>query len=147
YFHYEHRDLDVKGLGTQGTYTLDLEHVFVELRVDATTAHQAAVNPLRLPPALLEGSHNIWDYLQAQQVQDQHIVVLGAPGNGKTTLLKHLGICLLHRKPQHRRLRAYKLPILLFLREQREAIAQKPDYTLADAVRASTAKWKRVMPP
>src|SRR5690348_13792313 len=41
YFHYEHRDLDVKGLGTQGTYTLDLEHVFVELRVDATPAHQA----------------------------------------------------------------------------------------------------------
>ncbi len=146
YFHYEHRDLDVKGLGTQGAYTLDLEHVFVELSIDATPAHEATNNPL-IPPELLEGSHSIWDYLQAQQIEDQHIVVIGAPGNGKTTLLKHLGLCLLQQKSSRRRSLACTLPILLFLREQKEAIARDPDYALADAVRASTTKWKHVMPP
>ena len=91
---YEHRFLDVKGLGTQSAYTLSVEHVFVELRIDATPADQASANPLRLPSVLLQGSHTIWDYLQARQMQDQHLVVLGAPGNGKTTLLK---------PPEHRR--------------------------------------------
>ncbi len=148
YFHSEHRNLDVKGLGTQGPYALDLKRIFVELGIDPTSTDQVSPNPLRLPGTLLEGSHTICDYLQAQQIQDQHIVVLGAPGNGKTTLLKHLGLCLLHHKPYCRCRLAYRLPVLLFLREHSEKIAdQSTPYGLADAVRASAAKWKRVMPP
>src|SRR2546426_885723 len=33
-FQYAHQDLDVKGISVQGPYTLGLEHVFVDLRID-----------------------------------------------------------------------------------------------------------------
>src|SRR5262249_18820370 len=67
---------------------------------------------------------------------------------GKTTLLKHLGLCLLHHKQERRRRLPYTLPVLLFLREHSEKITeQSTTYGLTDAVRASTAKWKRTVPP
>ena len=36
FFRYEFADLDMKGISTRGTYTLDLEQVFVEVRIDPT---------------------------------------------------------------------------------------------------------------
>lgn len=38
FFHYEYADLDMKGISTRGTYTLDLEQVFVEVRIEPTPA-------------------------------------------------------------------------------------------------------------
>jgi hypothetical protein len=49
YFCYEHRDLDLRGMSIQGEYTLDLEDVFVELRIDPKPIHEASPDPLRLP--------------------------------------------------------------------------------------------------
>src|SRR2546428_5909234 len=46
YFRYEHRDLDLPGMSIQGEYTLDLEDVFVELRIDPKPAHEASPDPL-----------------------------------------------------------------------------------------------------
>src|SRR5579859_1737208 len=42
FFRYEHSDLDMKGISTRGTYTLDLEQVFVEVRIDPTPAHKVS---------------------------------------------------------------------------------------------------------
>jgi energy-coupling factor transporter ATP-binding protein EcfA2 len=155
YFTYEHRDLDMKGITTQGVYTLDLEDVFIELRVDPKAPHAASVDPLRMstnlslvPAELRNSSHTIWEYLATPHLRNQHFVVLGPPGSGKTTLLKHLGLVLVHRKQPHvaqhfRR----KLPVLLFLREHSKAIADKAEgYTLADAIRESANRWKYPMP-
>src|SRR5207245_4721432 len=42
---YQHRDIDVKGLATQGIYALALSRVFVELSIVPTPAHQTSANP------------------------------------------------------------------------------------------------------
>ncbi len=147
YFHYEHRDLDMKGISTRGTYTLDLEQVFVELRIDPTPAHQASADPLRVPPELRSGTHDIWDYLT---LLDQHLVILGAPGSGKTTLLKHLGLSLVVRqqRPRHRNGKqlSWTLPVFLTLREQNSALKEHPEYSLAEAVEAQVQKWRQAFP-
>jgi hypothetical protein len=154
YFTYEYRDLDVKGITTQGVYTLDLEDVFIELRVDPKAPHHASADPLRaptilsqVPDVLRSGSHTIWEYLTTSHLRDQHFVVLGSPGSGKTTLLKHLGLTLVHHKQTHGvKHFKHKLPVLLFLREHSKAILDKAEYTLADAIRENVNRWKYPMP-
>lgn len=155
YFTYEYRDLDVKGI-MQGVSTLDLEDVFVELRVDPKAPHIVSADPLRVPPDLSQmptelssGSHTIWEYLATPHLRNQHFVVLGPPGSGKTTLLKYIGLVLIHR--QQTRVAKHlwhKLPVLLFLREHSKAIIDKSmsEYTLADAIRESANRWKYPMP-
>ena len=151
---YRHRDFDVKGLSTQGTYTLELEQVFVELSIAPQPAHQISTDPLRVAPqALREGHHTIWDHLRAckdaQTGRLYHLAIIGAPGSGKTTLVKHVALTLAspngarapHARPLH-----HAIPILLFLRDHANAIKTNADYTLAQAVRESLAKWELVPP-
>jgi energy-coupling factor transporter ATP-binding protein EcfA2 len=154
YFTYEYRDLDVKGITTQGISTLDLEDVFVELCVVPEAPQDASFDPLRgsidllqIPAKLRSGSHTIWKYLAAPHLRNQHFVVLGPPGSGKTTLLKYLGLVLVHRKQSHVAKHFWrKLPVLLFLREQSKVIMDKAEYTLVDAIRESTNRWNYPMP-
>lgn len=82
YLCYQHRDFDVKGLSILGTYTLELDQVFVELRVDPSTPQQASVNPVQIPQPLREGSHAIWDYLTSPPLRQQHFVVIGPHVSG-----------------------------------------------------------------
>ena len=131
YFCYEPRDLDLRGMSIQGDYTLDVEDVFVELRLDPKPAYAASPDLLRLPEPLRTQRQTIWDYLRAGPLRDQHLVILGAPGSGKTTLLRHLGLTLLGyrhvRRPRHL---ARKLPVLLFLRDHSTAIQDNPNYAM-----------------
>jgi hypothetical protein len=62
YLLYQHRDVDVRGLSTQGIYTLELDQVFVELNIEPKPIHEISSDPLRVPRELLGGSHPIWDY-------------------------------------------------------------------------------------
>ncbi|MGH7452422.1 MAG: hypothetical protein ACRENG_13835, partial [bacterium] len=92
---YRHRDFDVKGLSTQGIYTLELEQVFVELSVAPQLLHQTSADPIRkLPEKLREGQHSIWEFLQSGQMAKQNFAIIGPPGSGKTTLLKHMTLML-----------------------------------------------------
>jgi energy-coupling factor transporter ATP-binding protein EcfA2 len=144
YLFYQHRDFDVKGLSTQGIYTLLLDQVFVEFDIVPKPPHQTSANPIQVPQALREGSRSIWDYLASPTLANQHLVVLGAPGSGKTTLLKHITLILVSQKklhPQAFKL-PHKLPIFLYVREQSEAIRDNPEYGLEDAVQDQFKKGK-----
>src|SRR5262249_36708960 len=105
YLIYQHRDFDVKGLSTVGTYTLDLEQVYVELSIDPKPPHQTSTDPLKLPEALLTGQHVIWDYLASESLTHQHLAIIGTPGSGKTTLLKHMALTLVDRKKRRQTFR------------------------------------------
>lgn len=94
---YEHQDFDIKGL-TQGSYTFDLERIFVDLRIDPKAPHQTSADLLHIPETLRAGNHSIWDYLTSEPLKNQHFVILGPPGSGKTTLLKHMALSLVTRK-------------------------------------------------
>ncbi|MGI9060690.1 MAG: NACHT domain-containing protein [Ktedonobacteraceae bacterium] len=152
YLRYQHRDFDVKGLSTMGTYALELDQVFVELRIDPSTPQTASGSPIQVPHTLLaEKTHSLWDYLTATSLRQQHLVVIGPPGSGKTTLLKHvvLGLTaqhkLFHRRKQHPL--PGKMPILLFLRDHVQSINEQADYTLVNAIQDHLTHWKQQTPP
>ncbi|MCA9964924.1 MAG: hypothetical protein KC423_11790 [Anaerolineales bacterium] len=123
---YRHRDFDVKGLSTQGIYTLELEQVFVELSIAPQPPGKVPADPIQqLPDELRQGSHTIWQFLAAEPLQKQQFAILGAPGSGKTTLLKHMTLVLAAGKGKEL---PKKLPILLFLRDHAAAIATAMGY-------------------
>jgi NACHT domain len=147
YLTYEHRDFDVKGLSTQGTYTLSLEQVFVELSIDPRAPHQTSTNPLQIFKELSPGEHPIWEYLCAASLKTQQLVLLGPPGSGKTTLLKHMALTLTTtRKPLRQQKVPYTTPFLLLLREYSASLQETPDFSLVDAIHAHLKKWERPVP-
>ena len=134
---YTCRDYRTQGLKTKGPFTLDLEKVFVPLRV-------AAESEGNISSAMIQSRNrteglSIWDFLAASSKSNSKynhnyrtIVIIGAPGTGKTTLLENL--TLTHAKNTQRRKhkQAPKLiPILLYLRDIRETITESPQLSLA----------------
>lgn len=141
--HYQHRSFDVKGLTTQGVFTLDLEKVFVDLALAPQAgSNRVSAAPIRpMPQKLQEGRHQMWEYLTAKQMKGRHLTILGPPGGGKTTLLKHIALTLAKKERNQNQLNIDKLPILLFLRDHATDIAKKPNYTLVDAIQSRLALW------
>jgi energy-coupling factor transporter ATP-binding protein EcfA2 len=145
---YRHRAFDVKGLTTQGIYTLELERIFVELTVAPQALQHVSVDPIRkVPESLREGRHIIWDYLQSEQMAGQNLAIIGPPGSGKTTLLQHMTLTLAADKKRRWQANAPdKLPILLFLRNHAQDIQAKPNLSLVQAVQNSLTKWDMQAP-
>ncbi|MFI3220322.1 MAG: NACHT domain-containing protein [Methylococcales bacterium] len=113
---YEHRVFNVCGLRTQGAFTLEVDKVYVGLRI-APSAHPNNPNGLTHHQAL-EGNRPIWDFLK----QDFKILaVIGAPGCGKSTLLQHIALAFAANKHGSHGLSAHT-PVFLFLREHIDKI-------------------------
>lgn len=143
---YRHRVFDVKGLTTQGVFTLELKHVFVELSVAPQALHHVSADPIgQVPKQLRRGRRVIWDYLQSRQMAGQSLAVIGPPGCGKTTLLQHMALTLAAGKKRRRWMNApYRLPILLFLRNHIQDI--QSDVSLVDLVQRNLARWNLQAP-
>jgi NACHT domain/Sulfatase-modifying factor enzyme 1 len=127
------RDFRTQGLKTKGPFTLDLEKVFVSLRV-------APESPDRVMAGMMQSRGTseglkIWDFLAEQKKQPtfRRIVVIAPPGAGKSTLLEHLALTYAKNNQRRRDRRAPKLiPVLLYLRDVREIITgeQPPDLAM-----------------
>lgn len=145
---YQHRNFDVKGLTTRGTFTLELSQVFVDLSLGPQIRHRASTDPIR--PMSREGVKerlDLWEHLTERATKKQNLALLGPPGSGKTTLLKHVTLALAARKaaPELAK-RLNKLPIMLFLRDHAEAIKGDPNYSLESAVKSRLAYWDIELP-
>lgn len=144
---YMFRNFDVKGLTTQGVFTLELEQVFVDLGLGPQL--KSGKNPIpQLSKSLREGRHSIWDYLDFNQTtKHTNLVILGAPGSGKTTLLKHLTLSL--AAPETIETPAHALtatPIMFFLRDYAVHIVDDPRFTILDVVRLEMQKREESFP-
>ncbi|WP_437331763.1 NACHT domain-containing protein [Sorangium sp. So ce394] len=141
----DHRSFNVRGLRTQGAFTIHLDQVFVEVRITPNSAQQVSLSPLGGKE--LSGNRTIWDFLsRTAQGEGEALALLGPPGSGKTTLLQHVALTLAaHRKRPHR-LRAL-LPIFLSLREHTAAFVAASPSSLGDLAQAYFAKKLGEPPP
>jgi hypothetical protein len=101
-----------RGLGLINANRLDLERVYVNLRV----AGDVNLNRPGLDPFArdVRGDLSLWDFIRGIR-PGVAIAVVGPPGCGKTTLLHHVLLTLARR--QHRRHRVRRrVPILVELR-------------------------------
>jgi energy-coupling factor transporter ATP-binding protein EcfA2 len=129
---YTLRDYRVQGLKTKGPFVLDLQKVFVPLRIAPESVNKATSAMIQSRD--LDKSLEIWDVLAAISAQPafQRLVVLGPPGSGKSTLLEHLTLTYAQNTQRKHYPRApRKIPILLYLRQVAGAICQEQSPTLA----------------
>ncbi|MFD9704742.1 NACHT domain-containing protein [Lentzea sp. NPDC059081] len=108
------RFIDLKGLATMGFYTPELDEVFV----DVSLVHS---EPTKVPtdilgrPQVQPDRHFIGDLID--RPKPVVLAVIGAPGCGKTTLLRHTALLVCRTRRRRRR-----IPILLYLRDHLQAI-------------------------
>ncbi|MGK7935035.1 MAG: SUMF1/EgtB/PvdO family nonheme iron enzyme [Xenococcaceae cyanobacterium] len=129
---YDYRDYITQGLRTRGPFTLDLEKIFVPLRVSPESLDK--ISSEIIPTILGGSSFSIWDFLVASRTENafRSIVIFGAPGSGKTTLLRHLTLIYAQNSQREYKTNAPQLiPVLLYLRDVAETIYSSPP-TLAE---------------
>jgi len=136
YLHDMNSDVDIKGLNIRGTHALGIEQVFVDLSLEPTTPQTA---PSGISTAAqLETSPGqrrmIWDIIGDRQ--SRVLAILGGPGSGKTTLLKHVVMELpARRKSEVPAELRRRIPVLITLRQQADAIVSESTIGLADLIR------------
>jgi NACHT domain/Sulfatase-modifying factor enzyme 1 len=124
------RDFRTQGLKTKGPFTLDLEKVFVPLRIVPESPDRVMAGMLQSRGTAEE--LKIWNFLADLKNQPafRRIVAIAPPGAGKSTLLEHLALTYAHNTQRRQDRRAPRLiPVLLYLRDVRETISseQPPD--------------------
>lgn len=138
---YQCRFLDMKGMRTQSPHSLMLDQVFVALSVAPRPFHQASANPVEvLPQELRTGQHGVWEYLRPRGMPAANLAIIGAPGSGKTTILRHIALTLArpHRRNPAQSLK--KIPILLFLRDHAATIHADPQMSLTEVIKQALTR-------
>ncbi|MFF7977626.1 NACHT domain-containing protein [Streptomyces sp. NPDC007901] len=130
-----HRFVDLKGLATRGDYTPGLEEVFVDVSVAPGPVHTAEREPLAGAVPGPGARQSIDAFLGEEQ--GACLALIGAPGTGKTTLLKHLALRLADRSHGRVGRPRRDLPVLLYLRDHTEAITADASLTLPQVIAAS----------
>jgi len=148
------RDYQTQGLDKDRT--LKLQKVFVPLKLAATEA--ANTSHKMIQPLKDEGNNSnetqIWSFLAAIDKNPalRRMAVLGAPGSGKTTILRYLTQTYATKQQRKVYRKAPKLiPILFYLRDVRQEIVNNNQLTLADLitqqVQQQHQKYQLLNPP
>lgn len=123
------RFLDAKGLATVGTFSPELDEVFVDVGLTARAPRQVPTDLLGSPPGDSGRRQSIWDFLDREE--PLVLAVIGAPGSGKTTLLNYVARRTARTAQERRR----SIPVLLQLRDHAKAIAMEPGMPLPELIR------------
>lgn len=131
------RDMDIRGLGTQGPLSLEMEYVYVDVSLVPRPIHQATGDPLAAIGDKAAKRREISSFLT--EWPPHTLAIVGPPGGGKTTLLKHLTLLLASGRQRARSLRR-RVPILLTIRDLGEAITADAELPLIRAVMSTLPK-------
>ncbi|MCA9994165.1 MAG: SUMF1/EgtB/PvdO family nonheme iron enzyme [Anaerolineales bacterium] len=117
-----HKIFDVTGLITTGESPLESERIFVPL-------HLAPQSVNRITTSVIgnrddeEKRQEIWNYIGGSQAETQHVAIIAGPGFGKSTLLRHIALRSIAKRPLRQEMGIpYRLPIFLSLRDHAAAI-------------------------
>lgn len=117
------RDYRTKGLKTQGSSALDMEKVFVPLKVAPESPSQ--ISSGMLVPRNAAALRDIWGFLAKVRKDSApaRLAIIGPPGSGKTTLLEYLTLTYARNKQRkHHRQMPQLIPVLIYLRDVRDRI-------------------------
>jgi predicted NACHT family NTPase len=129
------RELKVEGFRI-GLPAIDLEKVYISLRVQPKNLERIPKIMISLEQSL-EG-REIWKFLRQSTQKPfrcyRRLAIIGPPGLGKTTLLKHITLTYAHQN--HTTYQAPKfIPILLYLRDIRHLVLAETPPTLPHLIR------------
>lgn len=129
----DNQDYKIQGFKTKGTFVLDLEKVFVSLRITPQSLERTSSDIFRegsIPNA--QATYSIWNLLAASdEPAHKCFVIIGTPGSGKTTLLRHLTLTFAKKKYHNYATDIRpKIPVLLVLRDHIERITTETGLTI-----------------
>ncbi len=141
YLSHAHHVLEFSGLVQRPAYNREIKRIFVEPTISPVPPHLASSHPLKGTQLTGLASHDIWYYLSNEMLNTNALVLLGAAGSGKTTLIKYIAFSLCQTRLRSRLLRKHHIhqsfPVLLYLRDHISTIKDKPECTLPELLQAS----------
>lgn len=124
--------METLGLLTQGEYVHRMEQVYVDVALRPRTPQDTAIESLEIGAEAGGGRHPLTSFLEPGRT----LAVIGSPGSGKTTLVRHTALNLCVRQWRFRRRR---VPVLIYLRDHAAMILGDEPCDLSEV--AGSAKW------
>ena len=145
------RRFQTQGLEADRDRVLNLQQVFVPVQICQRSLSRTAPNLLRRLEEREEPfrTKDIGDFLalMGHDPDFRRLAILGAPGSGKTTMMRYLTLMYAARTPSKLHPKAPQfIPVLLYLRDVYPTILQNPDLPLADLVTTWAQKLQTTDP-
>ncbi len=145
------RRFQTQGLEADRDRVLNLQQVFVPVQIGQRSLSRTSPNLLRRLEEREEPfrTKDIGDFLalMGHDPDFRRLAILGAPGSGKTTMMRYLTLMYAARTPRKLHPTAPQfIPVLLYLRDVYPTILQNPALPLADLVTTWAQKLQTTDP-
>lgn len=152
YLSHAHRVLELRGHIQRPASHRELDHIFIEPVIAPIPPHLAPSHLLKpIQQAATSGARDIWHLLSEKTTGADILILLGAAGSGKTTLIKYIAFALSQPRLRNRFIRKHHLPrffpVLLYFRDHLATIKNKPECTLPELVQVYVQNKGRVAIP
>ncbi|MEL6381639.1 MAG: GUN4 domain-containing protein [Cyanobacteria bacterium J06626_18] len=129
---YKCRNFKTEGFAADSPQAMKLKDVYVKVRISERVMSQVSPNLLKRLATRGQETHPdrfIGDFLALLKKGPdfRRLVILGAPGSGKTTLMRYLSLMYANQTPEALHPKAPQfIPVLLYLREEYPKILNNP---------------------